>query len=136
MENWCWWLLFWLDIKSTMLENISEQKIISWEWINACTTRISFSKSAVVPTLPIYVHTLVQGDPNQSLLFQMARTLKICISDLMMVKTKCVLEASIYFWKLKTNSWKMKINGGLQNTFWLYQHGVRNAYFQSYSHLK
>ena len=50
LENWCWWLLFWLDIKSTMLENISEQKIVSWEWINACTTRISFSKSAVVPT--------------------------------------------------------------------------------------
>ena len=30
----------------------------------------------------------------------------------------------------------MKINVGAQNTFWLYQHGVRNAYFQSYSHLK
>ena len=100
LENWCWWLLFWLDIKSTMLENISEQKIISWEWINACTTRISFSKSAVVPTLPIYVHTLVQGDPNQSLLFQMAITLKIYISDPILVKPKYVWEASIHFSKL------------------------------------
>ena len=39
----------------------------------------------------------IQGDPNQSLLFQMAITLKICISDTILVRPKCVLDASIYF---------------------------------------
>ena len=41
---------------------------------------------------------LVQGDPNQKLLIQMATTLKICIYyDPKLVKPKCVLETYIYF---------------------------------------
>ena len=32
----------------------------------------------------------VQGDPNQNTLFQMAVPLKLCISDTMLVKPKCV----------------------------------------------
>ena len=39
----------------------------------------------------------IQGDPNQNLLLQLAITLKICISDPMLVKPKWVLEAYIYF---------------------------------------
>ena len=78
----------------------------------------------------------VQGDPNQSLLFQMAITLKICICDPMLLKPKCVLKASIYFNFSAVCLQFQKINGGLQNTFWLYQYGVRNVYFQSYNHLK
>ena len=84
----------------------------------------------------------IQGDPNQSLLIQMAITLKIRISDPMLVKPKCVLEASIYFdfsaVCLQFSAVCLqfsKINGGLQNAFWLYQHGVRYAYLQIYSNL-
>ena len=33
---------------------------------------------------------LLQGDPNQNPLFQMAVPLKLCISDPMLVKPKCV----------------------------------------------
>ena len=40
----------------------------------------------------------LQGDLNQSLLIQMAITLKIGLSDPMLVKPKRVLEASIYFY--------------------------------------
>ena len=36
---------------------------------------------------------VVQGDPNQSLLLQMAIALKICISDPKSIKPKCVLVA-------------------------------------------
>ena len=35
-------------------------------------------------------HYVVQGDPNQNLRFLLARTLKICVSDPMLVKPKCV----------------------------------------------
>ena len=48
-------------------------------------------------SLYFIVESRVQGDPNQSLLIQMAITLKICISDPMLVKPKCVLEVYIYF---------------------------------------
>ena len=40
---------------------------------------------------------LLQGDPNQNLRFLLAITLKICFSDPMLVKPKCVWEACIYF---------------------------------------
>ena len=66
---------------------------------------------------------LLQGDPNQKLLIQMAITLKICISDPMLEKPKCVSEACIYFQFLAVCLQFSKINAGLQNTFWLYQHG-------------
>ena len=33
---------------------------------------------------------LIQGDPNQNLKFVLAITLKLCISDPMLVKPKCV----------------------------------------------
>ena len=78
---------------------------------------------------------LLQDDPNQSLLIQMAITLKMGISDPMLVKPKCVLEASNFFHFSAVCLQFSKINGGLQNTFWLYQHGVGKTYFQSYSHL-
>ena len=39
----------------------------------------------------------VQGDPNQYPLFQMAAPLKLCISDPMLIKPKCVWEAVVFF---------------------------------------
>ena len=39
----------------------------------------------------------LQGDPNQNLRFLLAITLKIYISDPMLVKPKCVWEVYIYF---------------------------------------
>ena len=91
----------------------------------------------------------IQGDPNQNLIFQMAISKKICISDPMLVKPKCVLGAYIYFHfsavclqfsadfsQFSTIcSQFSKIDVDLPNAFLLYQYGVRNAYFQSYSHL-
>ena len=47
--------------------------------------------------LSAYFNARIQGDSNQKLLIQMAITLKICISDLKLVKPKCVLGAYIYF---------------------------------------
>ena len=60
---------------------------------------------------------LIQGDPNQNLLFQMAITLKIRISDPMLVKPKCVLAASIYFHFSAVCLQFSKINGGLRIYF-------------------
>ena len=39
------------------------------------------------------------------------------------------------FENCKQTAEKCKQNLHLPNTFWLYQHGVKNAYCQSYSHL-
>ena len=39
----------------------------------------------------------MQGDPNQYLKFILAVALKLCISELKLVKPKCVSEAFIYF---------------------------------------
>ena len=36
------------------------------------------------------IMNIVQGDPNRNFLFQMPVTLKLCISDPMLVKPKCV----------------------------------------------
>ena len=66
----------------------------------------------------------------------MAVTPKRRISDPMLVKPKCVLEASIYCHFSAVCLQFSKINAGLRNAFWLYQHGVRRAKFQSYSNLK
>ena len=33
---------------------------------------------------------------------------------------------------MQTNSWNIKINVCLSNVFWLYQHGVKKAFFLSY----
>ena len=44
-----------------------------------------------------FKHMYVQGDPNQNLKLLLAITLKLCISDPIMVKPKCVAEAYIYF---------------------------------------
>ena len=68
----------------------------------------------------------VQSDPNQNLLIQMAITLKIHMSDPMLVKPKCVSEVCIYFQLFVYN---------FQTHSGLYKHRARNAYFQSYSHL-
>ena len=40
--------------------------------------------------MEMYFSAQVQGDPNQNPLFQMAVPLKLCISDPMLVKPKCV----------------------------------------------
>ena len=84
--------------------------------------RWPLASTAALPLWPplCYETILVQGDPNQNLLIQMAITLKICISDPMLLKPKCVLKACIYFWKLWTKDWKLNINVGLWNTFCLY----------------
>ena len=39
---------------------------------------------------------ILQVDPNQNPLFQMAVPLKLCISDLMLVKPKCVWEVVVF----------------------------------------
>ena len=86
---------------------------------------------------------MIQGDPNQNLKFVLAITLKIHISDPMLVKPKCVWEVKVYFYFsavcLQFSAACLqffKKNFHLPNTFWLYQHMVRNAYFQSYSENK
>ena len=43
------------------------------------------------------VNSNIQGDPNQNLKFLLAIILKLCISDPLLVKPKCVLEVYIYF---------------------------------------
>ena len=56
---------------------------------------ISAQTSIVVPSqIPL------QGDPNQNLKFVLAITLKICISDPMLVKPKYVWEVKVFFKKL------------------------------------
>ena len=91
---------------------------------------ISAQTSIVVPSqIPL------QGDPNQNLKFVLAITLKICISDPMLVKPKCVWEVKsfLFFSCLFTIFQK---NFHLPNTFWLQQHMVRNAYFEIYRQKK
>ena len=39
---------------------------------------------------------VLQGDPNQNLKFVLAITLKICISDPILVKPNCVWEVEVY----------------------------------------
>ena len=73
----------------------------SGKWIVMGSEFILLESRVNLNSLFIITHTFkLQGDPNQSLLIQMATTLKICISDPMLIKPKCVLDASIYFWKL------------------------------------
>ena len=50
---------------------------------------------------------ILQGDPNQNLKFRLAITLKVCISDPLLVKPKCVWEASIYFENCKQTAEKL-----------------------------
>ena len=73
-----------------------------------------------LPLLDKVVVMLVQGDPNQNLKFILAITLKLCISDPILVKPKCVSEAYIYFEKCKQTAekivnkqMKIKMNGCL-----------------------
>ena len=40
---------------------------------------------------------MIQVDPNQNLRFLLGITLKICVSDPMLVKPKCVRGVYIYF---------------------------------------
>ena len=81
-----------------------------WLWIKV-NFKVNFLK---VPP--------IQRDPNKNLLIQMAITINISDPAVRLQFSAVCLQFS-------------KINGGLQNTFWLYQHGVRNAYFQSYGHM-
>ena len=41
--------------------------------------------------------SILQGDPNQNLKFVLAMILKVCISDPMLLKPKCVWEAVVFF---------------------------------------
>ena len=81
--------------------------------------------------------SMPQGDPNQILLIQMAKTLKICISDPMLVKLRCVFEVS-FFLKIVNKQLKI-VNKQLKykNKCTPPKHiGSKNAYFQSYSQKK
>ena len=81
---------------------------------------------------------IIQGDQDHFLAKEMAITLKPCISDPMLVKPKCVWQLYNSF----KNFCKQTANNVnkfskivlFSNAFWLYQHGVRSAPFQSYSH--
>ena len=50
-----------------------------------------------ISSLFLDTQKIVQGDPNQNLKFILALTLKLCISDPIMIKPKCVSEVYIYF---------------------------------------
>ena len=80
------------------------------------------------------IRSFVQGDPNQNCPFLRAITLKLCVSDPMLVKPKCVWEAVVFFWKIVNKQLKnvnkfskIEKNYRLSNTFWLYQYRVKNA---------
>ena len=47
--------------------------------------------------LMTHVLSVVQGDPNRNCLFQMAVTLKVCISNPMLVKPKWVTKGAVFF---------------------------------------
>ena len=51
---------------------------------------------------------LVQGDQNQNLLLQMAMILKICISDPIFVKPKCVWHAQVFSKTFKQTAEKLE----------------------------
>ena len=76
---------------------------------------------------------VIHCDPNQNLKFVLAITLKVCISDPMLVKPKCVWEVKVFYFSAVCLQFFKKKNFHLSNTFWLYQPRVRNAYFQNYS---
>ena len=73
-------------------------------WANVCLNELNYMDFKLNIQSTFYIlmpwNPLLQGDPNQNLLIQMAITLKICISDPKLVKPKCVSEAWIYFSKL------------------------------------
>ena len=52
----------------------------------------------------------LQGNPNQSFPFQMAVTLKLCISDSMFVKPKCIWEVTVFLKNCKQTAEKCKKN--------------------------
>ena len=74
----------------------------------------------------------VQGDPNQKLQLQMAVTLKLCISEPMLVKPKCVLGVADFFqfsavclqFSAVCLQFPKKIRHS-SNPFWSLQHGVK-----------
>ena len=51
---------------------------------------------------------LLQGDPNQNLLFQFALSLKLSISDPMLIKPKCVWEVEVFLKNCKQTAEKCK----------------------------
>ena len=71
---------------------------------------------------------------------KMVVSLKLCISDPMLSKPKCVWKwyffqlskIVIHFIAVCLQFFKLKYR--LSNIFWLYQHGVKYALIQSYSH--
>ena len=54
------------------------------------------------------INSLVQGDPNQRLQFQMAVTLQMCIFDPPLVKPKCALGMADFFLKIVNKQTKKK----------------------------
>ena len=125
-------------------KGVNKDHLISYKKWEKCTI-ISPTKNVPFKNSLDFKHcnSVHTGWPKSKFANSNSYYLYICIFDPMLVKPKCVWEASIYFHfsavYLQFSAVCLqfsKINGGLQNTFWLYQHGVRNAYFQSYSHLK
>ena len=88
------------------------KKVKSWMRIDLGKNMLTFQK--------------LQGDRNH-LKCLLAMILKLYISDLMLVKPKCVWFSAVFFFY---NFSKKIIR--LSNAFRLYQPGVRNSCFQSY----
>ena len=53
-----------------------------------------------MPYSALSQYYVLRGEPNQSCTFQMAITLKLCISDASLVKPKCVMRWQFFFKKL------------------------------------
>ena len=90
------------------------------------------SPNCVQKLAKLYLLHYLQGDPNQSLLFQMAITLKICISGPMLVKPQWVCEVIGYFLKnckQITENWKKNPTASQTHFGFPMQYRVENAYF-------
>ena len=72
----------------------------SFEFFFQTTGIKKMTKAAIVYSHDLICFSNIQGDPNQNLKFVLAITLKICVSDPMLVKPKCVWTVKVYFAKL------------------------------------
>ena len=77
-----------------------------------------------------FKNVYVEGDPNQNLKCLLAITLKLCISDPMLVKPKCVWKIVNKQLKIVNKKLKIKKIVRLSNAFWLFQHGVNMYSFR------
>ena len=81
------------------LKNKSEHliAIISCTDLGSLICTFDFQIAKEWNLLEINTNSELQGDPNRNFWFQMAITLKLSISDPMLVKPKCVWEAVVFF---------------------------------------